>query len=133
MSREPHVSPGEPVDPGPPPVPEPTTEPKTVPRTEPRTPAPAGQVEDVKFTRAAALWSSLIAGFLVLIVLLVFIAQNTATTDFTFLSWHWTLPLGVAILLAAVAGGLITGLVSAARMFQLRRAAKKNLQFALKG
>ena len=124
MSREPHVSPGEPVDPGPPPAPE--------PKKVPRSPAGAGEVEDVKFTRAAALWSSLIAGFLVLIVLLIFIAQNTATTEFTFLSWHWTLPLGVAILLAAVAGGLVTGLVSAARMFQLRRAAKKNLQLAVK-
>ncbi len=38
----------------------------------------------------------------------------------------------MAILLAAVGGGLITALVSAARMFQLRRAAKKNLQAALK-
>lgn len=123
MSREPHVSPGDPVDAGQPPV----------PATSTGHTAPPGSVEDVKFTRAAALWTSLIAGFLVLIVLLIFIAQNTATTDFTFLTWHWSLPLGVAILLAAVAGGLITGLVSAARMFQLRRAAKKNLQFALKG
>ncbi len=98
-----------------------------------RTSAPAGEVEDVKFTRAAALWTSLITGFLILIVLLIFITQNTASADFTFLNWRWTLPLGVAILLAAVAGGLITGLVSAARMFQLRRAAKKNLQFALRG
>ncbi len=98
-----------------------------------KAPVPDGAVEDVKFTRAAALWSSLIAGFLVLIVLLIFITQNTASVDFTFLTWHWSLPLGVAILLAAVAGGLLTSLVSAARMFQLRRAAKKNLQFALKG
>ena len=37
-----------------------------------------------------------------------------------------------ASLLSAVLGGLITALVSAARMFQLRRAAKKNLQAALK-
>ena len=124
MSREPHVSPGEPVDPGLPPLPESTPAPKTT---------SVGEVEDVKFTRAAALWTSLIAGFLILIVLLIFITQNTASTAFTFLGWHWTLPLGVAILLAAVAGGLITGLVSAARMFQLRRAAKKNLHFALKG
>ena len=65
-------------------------------------------------------------------VLLIFVAQNTATTAFTFLAWHWNLPLGVAILLAAVCGGLITALVSAARMYQLRRAAKKNLA-ALKG
>lgn len=125
MSREQNVSPGEPVEPALPPAPDPTPVPKAAPTV--------GEVEDVKFTRAAALWSSLIAGFLVLIVLLIFIAQNTASVDFTFLSWHWSLPLGVAILLAAVAGGLITGLVSAARMFQLRRLAKKNLHFALKG
>jgi len=35
--------------------------------------------------------------------------------------------LGVAILLAADCGGLITVLVGIARMFRLRRAAKKNL------
>ena len=93
------------------------------------TPAPAS---DVKFTRAAALWSSLILGFLVLIVLLTFIAQNTASTSFSFLTWHWNLPLGVAILFAAVCGGLITAFVSSARMLQLRRVAKKNLEAALK-
>lgn len=87
---------------------------------------------DVKFTRAAALWSSLIMGFLILIVLLIFITQNTESARFAFLNWRWDLPLGVAILLAAVCGGLITALVSAARMFQLRRAAKKNLEAALK-
>jgi uncharacterized integral membrane protein len=104
------------------------------PHSEPESvnlPAP-NATSDVKFTRAGALWSSLILGFLILIVLLIFIAQNTAPTQFTFLSWHWNLPLGVAILLAAVCGGLITALVSAARIFQLRRAAKKNLVAALK-
>lgn len=100
-------------------------------QAQPTRPA-EGNVEEVGFTRAAALWTSLILGFLILIVLLIFIAQNTATTPFTFLTWHWSLPLGVAILLAAVGGGLITAGASAARMFQLRRAAKKNLQFALK-
>ena len=118
MSSEPHVSPDEPV----PPVavePEPSH-------------LPEHTASEVKFTRAAALWSSLILGFLILIVLLIFIAQNTASTPFTFLSWHWNLQLGVAILLAAVCGGLITALVSAARMFQLRRVAKKNLEAARK-
>jgi len=84
------------------------------------------------FTRAGALWSSLIVGFLILILLLVFIAQNTASTAFTFLGWHWTLPLGVAILLAAVVGGLITVAVGTARIVQLRRAAKKNLTAAVR-
>lgn len=94
--------------------------------------SPEHKAEEVKFTRAAALWTSLIFGFLILIVLLIFIAQNTEPASFAFLTWRWNLPLGVAILFAAVCGGLITALVSAARMFQLRRAAKKNLQFALK-
>lgn len=82
----------------------------------------------VMFTRAAALWVSLVAGFLILIVLLIFIAQNTESTPFAFLGWHWSLPLGVAILFAAVAGGLLTVAVGAVRIFQLRRAAKKNFQ-----
>ena len=80
----------------------------------------------IGFTRAGALWSALIAGFLVLILLLIFITQNTASTPFTFFSLHWSLPLGVAILLAAVGGGLLTVAVGTARILQLRRVAKKH-------
>ena len=82
----------------------------------------------LKLTRAAALWTSLIAGFLILIVLLIFIAQNTDSVEMSFLGWHWSLPLGVQILLAAVCGGLLTVAVGTARIFQLRRAAKRNLR-----
>jgi uncharacterized integral membrane protein len=85
----------------------------------------------VKFTRAGALWSALIVGFLILIVLLIFISQNTESAQFAFLGWHWSLPLGVAILLAAVLGGLIAVLAGTARIVQLRRAAKKNLKAGL--
>ncbi|WP_099040921.1 LapA family protein [Mycobacterium neglectum] len=82
----------------------------------------------VKFTRAAALWSALITGFVILIVLLVFIMQNTNSTTINFFGWEWNLPVGVAILLAAVCGGLLTVAVGTARIVQLRRAAKKNLK-----
>ncbi|WP_406813675.1 lipopolysaccharide assembly LapA domain-containing protein [Mycobacterium sp. M23085] len=79
----------------------------------------------IGFTRAGALWSSLIGGFVILILLLIFITQNTTPTDFQFLGWHWSQPKGVAILLAAVVGGLITVAVGTARILQLRRAAKR--------
>jgi uncharacterized integral membrane protein len=128
MSSAPHISSGEPVpgEPVPPMAAEPDiSHPSQSQPSQSQPSQPQGS--EVKFTRAAALWSSLILGFLILIVLLIFIAQNTASTPFTFLGWHWNLQLGVAILLAAVCGGLITALVSAARMFQLRRVAKKNL------
>lgn len=116
MSSELPGPPNEPIPPLPPPEP----------------PAPGPSVSEVKFTRAAALWSSVIAGFLVLTVLLIFIAQNTESASFAFFGWRWSLPLGVAILMAAVAGGLVTVLAGAARIFQLRRAAKKNLKAARK-
>jgi uncharacterized integral membrane protein len=88
------------------------------------TTAPPGAV---KFTRAGALWTALIVGFVILILLLVFILQNTASAEFAFFGWHWSLPLGVAILLSAVGGGLITVAVGTARIYQLRRAVKKHL------
>lgn len=94
--------------------------PTPAPKTGARTKEPA-----IGFTRAGALWSSLIAGFVILILLLIFITQNTTPTDFQFLGWHWSQPKGVAILLAAVVGGLITVAVGTARILQLRRAAKR--------
>lgn len=114
MSSDPSVSPDQPSEASAP-VPDTVPPPETA----------------VKHTRAASLWSSLTAGFLILIVLLIFITQNTTTAQFAFLHWHWSLPLGVAILLAAVGGGLLTVLVGTARIFQLRRAAKKNLAAGL--
>jgi uncharacterized integral membrane protein len=97
------------------------------------TSAPKPPPEDaVHFTRAAALWSALIVGFLVLVVLLIFIAQNTDPGTFHFLGWSWSLPLGVALLAAAVLGGLITTLAGVVRIVQLRRAAKKNYKAALR-
>jgi uncharacterized integral membrane protein len=109
-----------------------SSDPSVSPDQPPVTPTPdAGRVPPpqsaVTFTRAAGLWSFLAIGFLILTVLLIFITQNMETGDFAFLGWHWSLPLGVAILLAAVSGGLITFLAGTARIYQLRRAAKKNL------
>jgi uncharacterized integral membrane protein len=93
---------------------------------------PATRPENaVHFTRAAALWSALIGGFLILILLLVFIMQNTNSITINFFGWNWNLPLGVAILLSAVGGGLLTVAVGTIRIVQLRRAAKKNLKAGL--
>ncbi len=116
MSSDPLASPEPPLD-GPADVPAATT--------------PALPESAVTFTKAAAMWGALVSGFVILIILLIFIAQNTESTRFTFLGWHWSLPLGVAILFAAVAGGLLTVAVGAVRIFQLRRAAKKNLEAGL--
>ncbi len=94
-------------------------------------PRPPPPEDAVKFTRAGALWSALIVGMVVLILLLVFIMQNGDTTTVHLFGWDWQLPVGVALLLAAIAGGALTFLVGTARILQLRRAAKKNLKAGL--
>jgi uncharacterized integral membrane protein len=128
MSSDSSVSPDQPLSSSEPAA---TAEPApTIARVPDTIPPPESAV---KYTRAASLWSSLTMGFLILIVLLIFITQNTTSAQIAFLPWHWSLPLGVAILLAAVGGGLLTVLVGTARIFQLRRAAKKNLVAGLKG
>jgi uncharacterized integral membrane protein len=125
MTSDPSVSPDRPrpaASPAEPPIASPRQAPPAVSTSAPKPESP------VKFTRAAALWSAMIVGFLVLIVLLIFIAQNTESAEFAFLGWRWSLPLGVAILLAAVCGGLLTVAAATARIFQLRRAAKRSVK-----
>ncbi|HTQ20578.1 DUF1049 domain-containing protein [Mycobacterium sp.] len=100
------------------------------PHTPAATPA-HGADPGAKLTRAGALWTSLILGFLVLILLLVFVTQNIESADFQFLGWKWSLPKGVAMLLAAIGGGLITVTVGTARILQLRRVAKKSHAVAI--
>ena len=109
-------------------LPEPTPDTSPKGSSPPQGTPPIDQ--STAFTRTAALWSALILGFLVLVVLLIFIAQNTDPVPMTFLGWHWSLPTGVAILGAAVAGGLVAVAAATARIFQLRRAAKKNFKAA---
>lgn len=131
MNRDPKESPT-------PPSSKPAERPPGAPRPDrPQAGKPAGAPPSahapspksaVKFTRMSAAWWAVILGSLFLIVLLVFIAQNTEAIEVRFLGWEWHSPLGVAFLASAVCGALITVLIAAARMIQLRRAANKNLR-----
>jgi uncharacterized integral membrane protein len=57
---------------------------------------------------------------LVLVLLLVFILQNTRTVKISYFTATGTMPLGVAWLLAAIAGVLLAGVVASLRICQLR-------------
>ncbi|MFC0675950.1 lipopolysaccharide assembly protein LapA domain-containing protein [Brachybacterium hainanense] len=71
------------------------------------------------------LWAALILGAIVLVLLLIFVIQNNVPTAFQYFGAHFTLPLGVAMLLAAIAGGLVMGLVGSVRIIQLTWALRK--------
>lgn len=74
---------------------------------------------------AASTWIALIVGFLLLIVLIVFIMQNQHEVPMNFLGWSGEFPAGIAFLIFAIGGALIMALVGGWRMFELRRQLRK--------
>lgn len=86
-----------------------------------------GPQAKLKPTRISGTWVAVLASIVVLIVLLVFILQNLTGATIHFLGVSGTLPLGVALLFAAIAGAILVALVGAARIMQLRRQAKRGL------
>lgn len=86
----------------------------------------------VKGSFAATTWLGLIVGFLLLILLIIFILQNQQTTELNFFAWSVEWPAGVAFLIFAIAGALIMALVGGWRMFELRRQVKKSNQGVLR-
>lgn len=65
------------------------------------------------------------AGLIVLVLLLIFILENTQSVKVSWLGLGGHIALGVALLLAAVGGALIVGILGAARIAQVRRHAKR--------
>jgi uncharacterized integral membrane protein len=80
----------------------------------------------VRLTKVSAVWIGLIATALVLIALLIFIAQNSASVTVHYLGANGRVPLAVALLLSAIAGLLIAAIPGTVRILQLRRSVKQN-------
>jgi uncharacterized integral membrane protein len=76
-------------------------------------------------TRTSTAFSGFVAGAIVLILLLVFILENTQSVKISYFGASGHIALGVAVLLAAVCGALLVGLLGAARVAQVRRHAKR--------
>jgi uncharacterized integral membrane protein len=72
-------------------------------------------------TRLSSLHVGLIVAATVLVLLVVFLIQNSRTVDIRFFGAHLRMSLAVAMLVAAVAGALVTGAAGTARIAQLRR------------
>ena len=129
------------TDPQPAPAPPPTETPsgQPVPETPPQQPAPAAVPEQaapppshplpqhrIKRTRTGGIWVAVGFFAVILLLLLIFILQNSAEVSVSYLGMHGHLPLGVALLLAAVCGVLLVVLAGTARISQLRATARRH-------
>lgn len=75
-------------------------------------------------SRMGGLWIILISAAFVLLLLLIFILQNGQAAKVSFLGAHGSLPMGVALLLAAIFGVLLVALPGTVRILQLRSAGR---------
>lgn len=96
---------------------DPHADPATHPGLSPVQPDPKDR------TIFSGLYLGLVLAALVLIFLLIFILQNNEPVQINFLGFSGTLPTGVALLLAAIAGVLLVAIPGSGRIMQLRRAA----------
>jgi uncharacterized integral membrane protein len=96
-------------------VPVPDSDP-TERRAAPGHPAPTTPLP----SRLGAMWVAAVLFALVLLLLLIFILQNSQRVEVSFFGAHGHTPMGVALLLAAVFGILLVAIPGSARILQLR-------------
>jgi uncharacterized integral membrane protein len=77
------------------------------------------------YTRIRAAWVGVWAGILAVILLIVFVGQNTAPVEVHFLWLDGNIPTALALLIAGVGGAVIAMAVAAARILQLRRTIRR--------
>lgn len=117
----------DPTVPGPrqyedPPAPPPDGAPETVPPAH----RPGSAEHPLAPTRLGGAWVAIGCFIVVLLFLLFFILGNNYEVSVRFFGLHFGVPLGVALVLAAVCGALLVLLAGAARIMQMRSRVRKH-------
>ena len=86
---------------------------------------PATERETPRVTRAGMVWVAVASALVVLSLLIAFILQNQEYVQVKFFGLAGSVPLGVALFIAAVGGGVLVAVAGAARIIQLRLAAHR--------
>ncbi|WP_082506884.1 LapA family protein [Arthrobacter sp. Leaf337] len=92
------------------------------PRATPTAPIPP---EDRHVTRAGMVWAAVATALAVMVLLIIFILQNQDYVQVRYFGLEGAVPLGIALFIAAVGGGVLVAVAGAARIIQLRAAAHR--------
>ena len=96
----------------------------------PSPPAPQAAGRAPLQTRISAMRTTLIAGLAALIAAVTFTIQNVHAANISFLGIHLVLPLAGALLLAAIAGSLLTVAAGPARINRVRQIMRRGSRHA---
>lgn len=81
-------------------------------------------------TRTGRAYTTVAGAIVVLLLIIVFVAQNGTRVKVNFLFLHGHMALGLALLLAAVLGAALVALSGGARILQLRHRARAHRKSA---
>jgi uncharacterized integral membrane protein len=88
--------------------------------TAPSSPTTRPHDDPLRRSRASGLWIAVVALVVLLVLLAVFILQNTQSVEIAFLGWDGHAPLAAALLIATALGLLIAVAAGSLRILQLR-------------
>ncbi len=109
--------PARPADaaPGPDESPEKTDKPQAA-ATQQRKPQ-----DPLRGSATSGIWLAVVGFALLLVLLAIFILQNTGSVEISFLGWTGSAPLAAMLLIASAAGALLVVMAGSLRIIQLRR------------
>ncbi len=82
-------------------------------------------VDPLRRSRTSSAWIAVVLLGVVLVILIVFIAQNTQRVEVSFFGWNGHTPLAVALMIAAAGGLMIAAIAATLRMWQIRRRVRR--------
>ena len=94
--------------------------------TEPTAPTTPGRGTDpLRGSRTSATWVAVSLLVVLMLLLVIFIGQNTQNVEVSFFGWEGEPPLAVALLIAATVGMGIAFVAGSLRILQLRRRVRR--------
>ncbi len=81
--------------------------------------------DPLRGSRTSGTWIAVLVLSLLLLLLAVFILQNTQKVEVSFFGWNGRAPLAATLLIAAAGGALVVASAGVLRILQLRRRVKR--------
>ncbi len=85
----------------------------------------AAAKDPLRGSRASGVWAAVVVLVVLLILLSVFILQNTRSVAISYFGWDGQAPLAAMLLIAVAAGLLIAVVAGSLRILQLRRRVRR--------
>ena len=108
-----------------PPEPSSANEGPTLGTDDAATSEPPPRRDPLRGSRTSGTWIAVLALAVLLLLLAIFILQNTQKVEVTFFGWNGHAPLAATLLIAAAGGALVVASAGVLRILQLRRRVKR--------